>query len=142
MHLSILLDMSADALADRPAFSDATGTITYSELRDQARALAHRLQVGGHERTVFLGTNSLAVPRTLFATALAGTAFTPLNYRLTDLELRRIAERAAPAVAIVDADMVGRLDGVEGLDIVTTDEAAAIATAPAEGELLFIPDTD
>jgi fatty-acyl-CoA synthase len=142
MHLSILLDMSADALADRPAYSDASGTITYGELRDQARALAHRLQVGGHERTVFLGTNSLAVPRTLFATALAGTAFTPLNYRLTDPELRRIAERAAPAVAIVDADMVQRLEGVEGLDIVTTDEAASIATAPAEGELLFIPDTD
>ena len=64
MHLSILLDMSADALADRPAFSDAGGTITYGELREQARALAHRLQVGGHERTVFLGQNSLAVPRT------------------------------------------------------------------------------
>ena len=142
MHLSILLDMSADALADRPAFSDANGTITYGELRDQARALAHRLQVGGHERTVFLGVNSLAVPRTLFASAMAGTAFTPLNYRLTDAELRRVAERAAPAVAIVDADMVPRLDGIDGLDIVTTDEAAAIATAPEDGELLFIPDSD
>ena len=142
MHLSILLDMSADALADRPAFTDSSGTITYGELRDQARALAHRLQVGGLERTVFLGVNSLAVPRTLFAAAMAGTAFTPLNYRLTDPELRRVAERAAPAVAVVDADMVSRLDGIDGLDIVTTDEAAKIATSPEDGELFFIPDSD
>ena len=52
MHLSILLDMSADALADRPAFTDSSGTITYGELRDQARALAHRLQVGGQTTLV------------------------------------------------------------------------------------------
>src|ERR1700712_4021008 len=142
MHLSILLDMTADALGDRPAFTDASGTITYSELRDQARALAHRLHEGDHERTIFLGTNSLAVPRTLFGSALAGTSFTPLNYRLTDPELLRVAVRAAPGVAVVDDDMVGRLSSVEGLDILPTSQAGEVATTPNDEELLLIPDAD
>ena len=54
-----------------------------------------------------LGLNSLAVPVTLFAAARAGAAFTPLNYRLADPDLVRIATRAAPAAAVVDHDMVG-----------------------------------
>ncbi len=142
MHLSILLDMAADALGDRPAFTDDSGTVTYAELRTEATALAHRLREGSGERTVFLGTNSLAVPRALFGAALAGTAFTPLNYRLTDAELQRVAERAAPGIAIVDDNMASRIADVPGLELLTTTEVAKLVTTPVDDELLVDPDSD
>jgi acyl-CoA synthetase (AMP-forming)/AMP-acid ligase II len=65
----------------------------------------------------------------LFASAIAGRPFTPLNYRLTDAELQRNAARAAPAVAVVDGDMVGRVAGVDGLTVVDVAGVVSIASA-------------
>lgn len=132
VHLTIILDMAADGFTERPAFTDSAETITYGELRTGAAAVAAELLAvddGDQARTVFLGSNSIAVPLTLFASAVAGRAFTPLNYRLTDIELRRIAERAAPAVAIVDDELVHRLTGIDGLQIVPTSQVVAISRA-------------
>jgi len=141
MHLSLILDMAADAMSDRVAVtcpatsSQPGGSLTYGGLRNAALDLAARLaEVGpAAERTVQLGLNGVSTPVVLFASAIAGRPFTPLNYRLTDPELRRNAGRAAPAAAIVDADMVARLDGVDGLDVlVAADVAPAALAASAE----------
>lgn len=136
MHLSLVLDMAADAMSDRRAITaaatptDPGGELTYGALRAAALDLADRIMPEGDaERVVQLGLNGVAVPVVLFAAAAAGRAFTPLNYRLTDPELRRVAERAAPATAIVDADMAARLDGVGGLNTMATADVAAIAAA-------------
>lgn len=118
MHLSLLLDMAAGALGDRRAVTAPDGELTYAELRRAAHALA--AEIGPGSRAVFLGVNGLAVPVALFGASIAGSAFTPLNYRLTDDELARIGPRAAPAVAVVDDDMVTRLAGVEGLAVTPT----------------------
>ena len=144
MHLSVLLDMSADAMGDRVALTDDHGSVTYAALRDGAREIARSWSNGGTpERVVFLGLNSRAVPYTLFASALVGAAFTPLNYRLTDAEVRRIAQRAGPAVAVVDDNMVGRLIGVEGLTIVPVSAVLAIAAAALVNvEFNTVPDPD
>jgi fatty-acyl-CoA synthase len=133
MHLSLILDMAADALGDRRAITAPDGTITYAELRERADALAGSL---AGERTVQLGLNSLAVPVTLYAAARAGSAFTPLNYRLADPDLVRIATRAAPAPAVVDHDMVKRVASVEGLSILETEQLDSIK--PQD----FVPDFD
>jgi acyl-CoA synthetase (AMP-forming)/AMP-acid ligase II len=133
MHLSLILDMAADALGDRPAVTAPDGTITYAELRERADALAGSL---AGERAVQLGLNSLAVPVTLFAAARAGAAFTPLNYRLADQDLVRIATRAAPAAAVVDHDMVARVASVEGLAVIETEALRDVAAAD------FVPDFD
>jgi acyl-CoA synthetase (AMP-forming)/AMP-acid ligase II len=133
MHLSLILDMAADALGERRAVTAPDGTITFAELRERADALAGSL---AGERVVQLGLNSLAVPVTLFAAARAGAAFTPLNYRLADPDLVRIATRAAPAAAVVDRDMVARLAPVEGLTIIETESVEDVAAAD------FVPDFD
>ena len=144
MHLSVLLDMSADAMGDRIAVTDQRGSVTSARLRDGAREIARSWSRDTPpERVVFLGLNSLAVPHTLFASALIGAAFTPLNYRLTDGELRRIAERVAPAIAVVDDDIVSRLTGVDGLTIVAVSDLLALAaSAPEDAEFESIPDPD
>src|SRR5688572_19696792 len=133
MHLSLILDMAADALGDRPAVTAPDGTITYAELRERADTLAGTL---AGERAVQLGLNSLAVPITLFAAARAGAAFTPLNYRLADPDLVRIATRAAPAAAVIDHDMVARLASVEGLTVLETEALGDVAATD------FVPDFD
>ena len=83
-----------------------------------------------------LGLNSLAVPVTLYAAARAGAAFTPLNYRLADPDLVRIATRAAPAPAVVDHDMVRRVASVDGLSIIETEHLGSIEAQD------FVPDFD
>ena len=139
MHLSLLLDMAADAMGDRRAVTAPEGELTYAELRDAAVAAAGAL-AGPGGRTVQLGVNSLAVPIALLGASQAGSAFTPLNYRLADADLRRIAERAAPAVAVVDDDMVSRLDGVEGLDVITTSALLAGSLDAPSTEAIPEPD--
>ena len=60
--------------------------------------------------------NSEAVPVGLFAAALAGIPYVPVNYRLADAQLAAILERAAPGLAVVESSVPGRLgDGVAGL---------------------------
>jgi fatty-acyl-CoA synthase len=135
MHLSLILDMAADALGDRRAVTAPEGTLTYAELRERADALALSLT---QERVVQLGLNSLAVPVTLYAAARAGVAFTPLNYRLADPDLVRIAGRAAPAVAVVDRDMVGRVASVGELEILERESIGDVAG----GDLVPDMDTD
>jgi fatty-acyl-CoA synthase len=73
---------------------------------------------------------------TLFAAARVGAAFTPLNYRLADVDLLRIASRAAPAAAVVDHDMVGRVAMVDGLQIIETESLDGVTAAD------FLPDFD
>ena len=63
--------------------------------------------------------NSEAVPLALFGAALAGKPFVPINYRLTDEQLRALVERTAPATVIVGegiAERIGEVDGVELVD--------------------------
>ena len=132
MHLSLILDMAADALGDRQAVTAPDGTITYAELRERADALAGSL---AGERAVQLGLNSLAVPVTLFGRRVPGrrshrsTTGSPIKTS-SDRDPRRAA------VAVVDRDMVGRLAPVEGLTVLETELLGAIAATD------FVPDFD
>ena len=46
----------------------------------------------------FVGTNSEILPVLVYATAIAGVPFVPVNYRLTDDRLRSVVSRIAPAL--------------------------------------------
>ncbi|WP_370516068.1 class I adenylate-forming enzyme family protein [Novosphingobium sp. Gsoil 351] len=73
----------------------------------------------GAKNLVYVGLNGPAMPLALFAAGYAGMAFVPLNYRLSDGDLRNLAKRSAPAVAIVDDNMAERLSGVAGVQVIT-----------------------
>src|SRR3546814_13351870 len=66
--------------------------------------------------------NSEAVPIALFGAALANKAFVPINYRLTDEQLRDLVRRTAPATVIVGAGIAERLGDIEGIELVTRKE--------------------
>jgi fatty-acyl-CoA synthase len=127
----LLLDLAADACGDRAALGD-TDFATY---RARARSGAAFLSSFGAERAVFVGLNGDVLPVLFFASGIAGLPFVPLNYRLSDADLRKLAARTAPSVAVVDDDMIARLEGVEGVTLVARSRfEAAVADGTEEIE--------
>jgi fatty-acyl-CoA synthase len=126
MHTALLLEMAAGAFPDRLALGPRAEGITFDELAARARAGAALLAGAGEGTVVFLGLNGPALPAAVFAAGLLGRPFAPLNYRLPDADLRRLLARTAPSVVVVDDDMLARVEGVEGVTLLTrsTFEAA------------------
>ena len=62
--------------------------------------------------------SSEALPAMLFGASWAGIPFVPLNYRLADAELRTLAGRVSPALAVAEPGAAGRLDGIDGVETV------------------------
>ena len=88
MHVGMLLQMAADGMGERVALGSRTGGITMAELAARARRAGTVLADMPGERVAFIDLNSEAVPIALFGAALAGKPFVPINYRLTDEQLR------------------------------------------------------
>jgi acyl-CoA synthetase (AMP-forming)/AMP-acid ligase II len=122
MNLMMLLEMAANGLEDRVAVGSLDGGLTYRQLFDQAGEAAARFRADSGEKVILCDESSPAVPVVLFGAAWAGMPYVPLNYRLPDDDLRSLAERSAPGVAIGDDDGAQRLRGVDGLTAVTRDQ--------------------
>jgi len=93
MSIAMLLEMAADGFGDRTA----VGALTYTELLEAAQKRAADIAADGNRPLVVLDVNSPEIPIGLFAAALAGVPFVPLNYRLTpaDIDARRAVLGAA-----------------------------------------------
>jgi acyl-CoA synthetase (AMP-forming)/AMP-acid ligase II len=117
MHTGLLLEMAADSAPDRIALGPLEGGVSYAELRARTHGAAAYLGRFGGDAVVFIGLNGASVPTALFASSLLGLPFTPLNYRLSDADLRKLLARTAPSVAIVDDDMVERVAGTPGVTL-------------------------
>jgi fatty-acyl-CoA synthase len=86
-------------------------SITYAELADRARRLAHALRrrgVARGDRVAYLGENDPAFVETFFACGLLGAVFVPLNTRLAAPELQYQLDDAGVRL-LVNA---GRLDSL------------------------------
>jgi fatty-acyl-CoA synthase len=143
MHTALLLEMAAGALGERIATGSIGDGVSYEELAARARGGGHWLAARGGGAVVFIGLNGAAMPITLFASAEIGRPFAPLNYRLPDAELRRLLARTAPSIAIVDDDMLARVEGVEGVRIVARSAFEAACADPANRDKEpFDPDRD
>ncbi|MFI4950276.1 MAG: class I adenylate-forming enzyme family protein, partial [Caulobacterales bacterium] len=140
MHTTLLLDMAADAAPDRLAMGEMAEGVSFAETQARARAGAAWLAVYEADTVVFLGLNGPAMPVALFASGLLGRPFAPLNYRLPDVDLNRLLARTAPSVAIVDDDMVGRLQPTAGVSVVARSafEAACLDPAHRDQELPYV----
>ena len=115
MHAALLLEMAADAFPDRAALGPRTAPISFAELQARARGGAAWLAAQGEGSIVWLGLNGPTLPVALFSSGVLGRPFAPLNYRLPDDDLRRLAARTAPSVAIADDDMLTRIAGIPGV---------------------------
>jgi acyl-CoA synthetase (AMP-forming)/AMP-acid ligase II len=130
----MLLEMVADAAGDRTAVGSRGRGRTYARLLADARKVAVLLRRRGAANAAMVGSNSDAVPLLMFGAALAGVPFAPVNYRLSDEQLRAIVRRVAPAVVVVDDDVVARLGALDGIDVLTRERLEAELASIGEDE--------
>ncbi len=124
----MLLEMAGEVGEGRAA----VGQLSYPALLARARQASAWIAQRDVANVGLVDVNSEAGPVALFGAAIAGRPFAPVNYRWSDDQLRRAAERLAPAVLIVDEPVVARLGGVDGIEVVTRGAfLAALAGADA-----------
>jgi len=91
----------------RTALVQADRTLTYAELAhrvDRLAAVLARLGVRRGDRVAYLGVNDITVFETLFATALCGAIFVPLNYRLSGTEIGYMLADSGASLLVHSAD--------------------------------------
>jgi len=87
MNLTTLLDMAVDGGEGRAVLTNHGEAVTAEQLRAAARHGAAVLMQSGATALVHLAKNGPAFPVALFAAAVAGVPFVPLNYRLGETQL-------------------------------------------------------
>jgi acyl-CoA synthetase (AMP-forming)/AMP-acid ligase II len=102
MNIITLLEMAADAFPDRIAIVSDGRRIDYTALLAAVQKAAAEVQENGARYVAHLAVSSPAAPIALFAAALAGVPYVPLNYRLTADELSVLIARIEPAMLIAD----------------------------------------
>src|SRR3546814_40248 len=122
VHLGMLLQMAADGAGERIALGSRSGGLTLAELGLRSQRAGTIFAGRNGERVAMIDLNSEAVPIALFGAALANKAFVPINYRLTDEQLRDLVRRTAPATVIVGEGIAERLGDIEGIELVTRKE--------------------
>ncbi|MGA8724442.1 MAG: class I adenylate-forming enzyme family protein [Acidimicrobiales bacterium] len=140
MNTAMLLEMAAEGMPGRIAVGSQSDGISYGELLDRARRTAGLIAESGAERVGFVGTNSEILPVLVYATAIAGVPFVPVNYRLTDERLRSVVSRIAPALVVADAES-DRIEGIEGVEVIDRLHLEDhLARSPRAEESVALPD--
>jgi long-chain acyl-CoA synthetase len=107
MSVSLLLEMAASSNPDRTAVVSEADSgslrLTTQQLSDLADGGAGVIAGSGAQHVVYIGTGGAMLPVLIFASARAGVAFTPLNYRLSADGIRALIERLPEPLVIVDA---------------------------------------
>ena len=106
MNIAMLLDMAADGYGDRTAIGSRDGGVSYTELRDRARAIAKHVETTDAHTLALIDETSTLVPAALFGAAWAGVSYAPLNYRLPSEARHELLHRLRPTV-IADGSWLG-----------------------------------
>lgn len=114
MNVSLILQMAAEAGADRIGLVCDGRRWSYTELWNAAVGAAKAMRASGVTNVALLDESSEATPIALFGAALAGIPYVPLNYRLADVDLAALLDRIAPAFIIGDVGRVQRLSPDKG----------------------------
>jgi acyl-CoA synthetase (AMP-forming)/AMP-acid ligase II len=115
VELGVVLDMIVGNDPDRIAVTGPDGrALRVGDLDRHARAGAARLVGDGVGRLAWLGGNDAALPVALFAAALAGIPFAPLNYRLGDDQIRTALDDGPPTLLVATDDAAERARNLSG----------------------------
>jgi acyl-CoA synthetase (AMP-forming)/AMP-acid ligase II len=109
LNIFTLLEMAADAMGDRVALVSGDARWSYADLLRAARGAAAGMADSGARRLAYLAENAPAAPVALFAAALAGVPYVPVNYRLSEPEIAALLARVSPALLVgeVKGDVAG-----------------------------------
>src|SRR5215813_3000624 len=110
MSISLLLEMATSGNPDRTAVVSGELRLTTQQLSDLADGGARVIAASGAEHVAYVGTGGAMLPVLIFASARAGLAFTPINYRLSAEGIQAQIKRLPEPLVIVDSryrDMAG-----------------------------------
>ena len=103
---------------DRTAVEEDGGRrITYAELRERTNRVAHTLVAHGvrpGDRVAYLLLNRLEVVELLTGCASIGAIAAPLNFRLSETDLRAILTNCEPRVVVTEADLLDKVSALAG----------------------------
>jgi acyl-CoA synthetase (AMP-forming)/AMP-acid ligase II len=103
MSISLLLEMAASSNPDRTAVVSGDMRWTTQQLSDLADGGAGVIAGSNAEHVAYVGTGGTMLPLLIFATARAGLAFTPINYRLSAEGIQALIQRLPEPLVIVDS---------------------------------------
>jgi len=106
--------MAAEACPERVALTYDGNHTTYAGLYAAVNRAASVFSKSGCQFVSVLDVSSPAVPISLMAAAMAGIAYVPLNYRLSQQQLKELLGRIEPVFLIVDDDTTADLPQIEG----------------------------
>src|SRR4051794_26002045 len=142
MSLSVLLEMTAAAHRGRIALGGRENGLTFDDLASRAQGGASVIGAHGAGHVVMLARNGPVMPQLLFAAAAAGVPFTPMNYRLTEQQIRSLVARLDHPLVVADDDYAA---AVAGLDVLSTEsfcrqavEAPRAEPVPVDGDAVAI----
>ena len=156
MSISLLLEMATSNDPDRTAVVSGDARLTTQQLSDLADGGAGIIARSDASHVAYVGTGGAMLPLLIFASARAGLAFTPINYRLSADGIKTLIARLPEPLVIVDSryrDELGSLAGLEGTakQVIVSDEflaqagdaepAAEFADPDSVGVVLFTSGT-
>ncbi len=102
MSLSLLLEMAAADNPDRVAVVSGDARWTTQQLSDLAAGGAGVVAASNAEHVAYVGVGGKMLPLLIFASARAGRAFTPINYRLSGRSVQSLIDRLPKPLIITD----------------------------------------
>ncbi|WP_204079663.1 class I adenylate-forming enzyme family protein [Mycobacterium riyadhense] len=132
MSVSLLLEMAACSNPDRTAIVSGDIRWTTQQLSDLADGGAGVITASNARHVAYVGSGGAMLPLLIFASARAGLAFTPINYRLSRDGIQSLIERLPQPLVVVDSryrKMVG-----DGPLVVSDDFLASAHSAKPAAE--------
>ncbi|MBO0864612.1 MAG: long-chain fatty acid--CoA ligase, partial [Mycobacterium sp.] len=124
MSISLLLEMAVSSNPDRAAVVSGETRLTAQELSDLADGGAGVIAASNARHVVYVGIGGVMLPLLIFASARAGLAFTPINYRLSAEGIQALIQRLPEPLVIVDSryrEMVGSENTGVGKQVMDSD---------------------
>ena len=138
MGIAMLLESITSAFPERPLVGalspeDGDGALTAAGLLAQASSGATVLRDAGADAVGFVGVGSAQFPAVLYAAALAGIPFTPLNYRLPAAQITELAAGIGQRPVLVVGEQYAHAVAGAAARVLTTAQwqAAVLAADPA-----------
>lgn len=113
MNLTILLDMAADGFGDRVIVGRRSDGHTAAHLKALSKSGARLINQARASCLIYLEVNGPVFPAALFAAARAGVPLLPLNYRLSDNQLRQILTDHRNGLAIASPHFIALFDDLQ-----------------------------
>lgn len=142
MSIALLLDMAADGCGARRALSADGDSVSYDALRIWSRGAGSLFARHAGNNVAYVGYNRPEFVVALFGAGYSGKPIAPLNYRLPIEDLRRLAVRTAPCIAIADAEFAPRLSGLDGVTVMESGAFLAASRAEPAVETAAAEDAD